>query len=60
MVEIAEMMSSTSLLASAVVVGSLFVGARSLVSEKPGLRHVLDGLAPVGLVLEHRPGGGRF
>ncbi|WP_327342787.1 hypothetical protein [Streptomyces europaeiscabiei] len=36
------------------------LGARSLASEKPGLRHVLDGLAPVGLVLEHRPGGGRF
>ena len=35
-------------------------GVRSLASEKPGLRHVLDGLAPVGLVLEHRPGGGRF
>ncbi|WP_329374300.1 hypothetical protein [Streptomyces sp. NBC_01483] len=46
--------------ASAVVVGPLFVGARSLASEKPGLRHVLDGLAPVGLVLEHRRGGGRF
>lgn len=37
-----------------------FVGARSPASEKPGLRHVLDGLAPVGLVLEHRPGGGSF
>ncbi|MEU6348349.1 hypothetical protein ABZ896_03375 [Streptomyces sp. NPDC047072] len=29
-------------------------------SGKPGLRHVMHGLAPVGLVLELRPGVARF